>query len=172
MDISERNFEAAIEAALLANGPDAIAEPGSVREPRQPYAVSPPSIVDAGMPALAGYRKRAPEEYARAVCLLPRDVFDFLLATQPKEWAKFQARHGADARAKLLQRLAQEITTRGFLDVLRAGIKANGCTFRLASFLPSSGLNAELQTLHAADVFSVVRQLHYSQRDPGKSLDI
>ena len=89
MDISERNFEAAIEAALLANGPDAIPEPGGIREPRQPYAVSPPSIVGAGMLALGGYRKRAPEDYDRAHCLLPRDVFDFLLATQPKEWAKF-----------------------------------------------------------------------------------
>jgi type I restriction enzyme R subunit len=73
---------------------------------------------------------------------------------------------------KLLQRLAQELAGRGTLDVLRTGIKANGCTFRLAYFLPSSGLNSDLQTLHAANVFSIVRQLHYSQRDPGKSLDL
>src|SRR5258707_1200668 len=71
MDISERNFEATIEAALLANGPDAFVEPGVMRESRQPYAVSPPSIVGAGMPALGGYRKRAPEEYDRGLCLLP-----------------------------------------------------------------------------------------------------
>src|SRR5260370_28344356 len=107
MDISERNFEATIEAALLANGPDAFVEPGVMRESRQPYVVSPPSIVGAGMPALGGYRKRAPEEYDRAHCLLSRDVFDFLHATQPKEWTKFQAQHGPDARPKLLQRLSQ-----------------------------------------------------------------
>jgi type I restriction enzyme R subunit len=35
-----------------------------------------------------GYRKRLPEDYDRALCLLPRDVVDFVLATQPKEWRK------------------------------------------------------------------------------------
>jgi len=32
MDISERGFEEAIEAALLLDGPDALAEAGAVRD--------------------------------------------------------------------------------------------------------------------------------------------
>jgi len=172
MDISERNLEATIEATLLANGADAVPGHGTFSEPRERYAAFSLAQAGEGVPVLGGYRKRAPEDYDRALCLLPRDVLDFLLATQPKEWAKFQTQHGADAKPKLFQRLAQELTTRGTLDVLRTGIKANGCTFRLAYFLPSSGLNPELQTLHAANVFSIVRQLHYSQRDPNKSLDL
>jgi len=31
--------------------------------------------------AAGGYRKREPEEYDRSLCLLPRDVLDFVLAT-------------------------------------------------------------------------------------------
>src|SRR5258708_12302577 len=98
MDISERNFEATIEAALLANGPDAIPEPGDIREPHQPYEVSPPSIVGAGMLALGGYRKRAPEDYDRGLCLLPRHVFDFLLPTHPTHRPKFRPHHAPHAR--------------------------------------------------------------------------
>ena len=46
-----------------------------------------------------------------------------------------------------------------------------GCKFRLAYFRPASGLNEETRRLHAANLFSVVRQLHYSEKN-NKSLDI
>ncbi len=39
---------------------------------------------------------RRPEEYDRALCLLPRDVVEFVLATQPREWV---VRNGLGARA-------------------------------------------------------------------------
>ena len=40
----------------------------------------------------------------------------------------------------------------------------SGCNFRLAYFQPASGLNEELQRLHAANLFAVVRQLHFSDK--------
>jgi len=55
--------------------------------------------------------------------------------------------------------------------VLRDGIKDTGCKFRLAYFRPSSGLNPELQQRYEANLFSVVRQLHYSEKNEN-SLDI
>jgi len=71
--ISEQAFEAAIECELLQNGPDAcgtdaadIAEIGE--QPPAPWGDTPPG----------GYRKRAPEVYDRTLCLLPRDVVDFV----------------------------------------------------------------------------------------------
>lgn len=74
--ISERAFEAAIECGLFQYGPDACAgDATAVRETSPPYGESPPG----------GYRKRKPEDYDRALCLLPRDALDFVLATQPKE---------------------------------------------------------------------------------------
>ena len=76
VEISERAFEEAIECALLQHGPDAC--PGdstTVRETPSPYGDTLPG----------GYRKRQPEDYDRTLCLLPRDVVDFVLATQPKE---------------------------------------------------------------------------------------
>lgn len=55
-----------------------------------------------------------------------------------------------------------EIERRGALDVLRNGVKDSGCKFRLAYFRPSSGLNEEVERLHAANIFAVVRQVRYS----------
>src|SRR5262245_34708226 len=161
-EISERAFEEAIECGLLQHGPDACAgDVTAVHETPPPYGESLPG----------GYRKRRPEDYDRALCLLPRDVVDFVLATQPKEWKKLEQHHGAAVREQFLKRLAAEIGRRGALDVLRNGIKDSGCKFNLAYFRPASGLNEETRRLHAANLFAVVRQLRYSATSEN-SLDL
>jgi type I restriction enzyme R subunit len=149
-DISERSFEEAIECGLRQHGPDACTgDTTSVRETPPPYGDTPPG----------GYHKRLPEDYDRALCLLPRDVVDFVLATQPKEWQKLAQHHGAAVKEQFLTRLAGEIERRGALDVLRQGIKDLGCKFRVAYFRPASGLNEETRRLHAANLFAAVRQV-------------
>ena len=162
-DISERAFEAAIECALLRNGPDACPDDAAaVRE-------SAPEFGDEPLPG--GYLRRRPEDYDRGLCLIPTDVVDFLLATQPKVWEKLKQHHGADVKPRFLGRLSREIARRGALDVLRNGVKDSGCKFRLAYFRPASGLNEELQRLHAANLFAVVRQLRFSELGE-QSLDL
>jgi type I restriction enzyme R subunit len=161
-EVSERSFEEAIECGLLQYGPDACAgDATGVRETPAPYGDTPPG----------GYGKRRPEDYDRALCLLPRDVVDFVLATQPREWQKLAQHHGAAVKEQFLRRLAAEIERRGALDVLRQGIKDSGCKFQLAYFRPASGLNEETRRLHAANLFAVVRQLRYSAKNE-KNLDL
>jgi type I restriction enzyme R subunit len=156
VEVSERSFEEAIECGLLRYGPDACAGgEHAVREMPAPYGDTPPG----------GYRKRKPDDYDRTLCLLPRDVVDFILATQPKDWKKLEQHHGAGVREQFLKRLAAEIERRGALDVLRNGIRDSGCKFRLAYFRPASGLNEETRRLHAANLFAVVRQVRYSTRN-------
>ncbi len=161
-EISERAFEDAIECALLEYGPDAcVGAANAIRKVSPPYSNTPPG----------GYHKRRPEDYDRALCLMPRDVVDFVLATQPKEWQKLAQHHGAAVKEQFLKRLSAEIERRGALDVLRNGIKDSGCKFRLAYFRPASGLNEETQRLHAANIFAIVRQLRYSEKSE-QSLDL
>ena len=162
LEISERAFEEAIECALLRHGPDACPEHTMAVQESSPAG-------DAG--PTGGYLKRQPEEYNRKLCLIQGDVLDFLLATQPKEWQKLKQHHGAEAKTNFLGRLSREIARRGALDVLRNGVKDSGCKFRLGYFRPASGLNEELQRLHAANIFSVVRQLRFSEKS-GQSLDL
>jgi type I restriction enzyme R subunit len=160
--VAERSFEEAIECSLLRHGPDACAgEATAVRETPPTYGDTPPG----------SYRRRLPQEYDRALCLIGRDVVDFILATQPKEWEKLKQHYEAAVKEQFLKRLASEIERRGALDVLRLGIKDSGCKFRLAYFRPASGLNDETRRLHAANLFAIVRQLHYSKKNE-KSLDL
>ena len=162
-DISERAFEQAIERALLQHGPDAhLDEATELREPALSFGDEPQP---------GGYHKRRPDDYDRSLCLIPVDVLDFLLATQPKEWTKLKQHYGADVKPRFLGRLSREITRRGALDVLRNGVRDSGCKFRLAYFQPASGLNEELQRLHAANLFAVVRQLHFSEKTE-ESIDL
>jgi len=163
VEVSERSFEAAIECGLLAFGPDACAgDPNRAKQELPPYGEAVPG----------GYRRRKPEEYDRGLCLVPRDVVDFVLATQPKDWERLKQHHGSAVREEFLKRLASEIARRGALDVLRTGVKDSGCKFRLAYFRPASGLNEETRRLHAANLFSVVRQVHYSEKNEKLSLDL
>ena len=158
-EISERSFEDAIECALLAHGPDACAgDATAVSETMPAFGDTPPG----------GYYRRRTTDYDTALCLVSRDVVDFVLGTQPKEWQKLAQHHGTAVKEQFLKRLASEIERRSALDVLRNGIKDSGCKFRLAYFRPASGLNEETRRLHAANIFAVVRQLYFHPSEPGK----
>lgn len=166
VEIAERRFEDAIECGLLRYGPDEC--PGEARAIRD--------AVRSGSFLPGGYLRRRTKDYEPQLCLLPDDVIDFVLATQPREWKKFTEHHGAAASEQFLKRVAMEIERRGALDVLRNGVKDSGCKFRLAYFRPASGLNQDTKRLHAANLFSVVRQLYYRPSQPsakdGPSLDL
>lgn len=164
VDTSEKDFEGTIETLLLAGGPDDLTPEGEQLALREPTA--------GGDFVPGGYHRRSDADYDRALCLVPREVLAFIYATQPKTWEKFQKTlQGSDAKERLLRRLASEIERRGTLEVLRRGIKCDRARFKLAYFQPSSTLNEALRTLYQANIFSVVRQLRYSQQN-NKSLDL
>ena len=160
---TEQAFESAIECALLHGGPGACPHhQAEVREPSAPYALS----FEPG-----GYHRRTSADYDRDLGLIPKDVTDFLVASQPKEWRQLRQHRGAGHQDQFLNRLSAELSRRGVVDVLRNGVKDSGCKFDLAYFRPASGLNEETRRLHATNLFAVVRQLHYSTQNE-KSLDL
>ncbi|HEY6287287.1 MAG TPA: type I restriction endonuclease [Ktedonobacteraceae bacterium] len=171
MDISEKNLEDTIEQVLLSSPPPAVqSTPQGIHLPSPLYGAGTSKLTPDNV-APGGYCKHTSEEYDKALCLIPEDVLNFIYATQPKEWDKFKKQHEGDARTPFLQRLASELRTRGTLHVLRKGIKANGCRFQLVYFIPSSGLNYDLLNLYGANLFSEIRQLHYSEKN-NNSLDL
>ncbi len=166
VEVSERSLEEEIERSLLQYGPDAYVESslGQASELRE--SVSPG---DDNAPG--GYHKRLPQEYDRSLRLIPRDVLDFVIATQAREWSRLKEHYGAEAKEKFLKRLSREIERRGALDVLRTEVKDAGCKFRLAYFRPATGLNEETRRLYEANLFSAVRQLRYSDTNEN-SIDL
>jgi type I restriction enzyme R subunit len=102
-EISERSFEDTMESALLQYGPDAtVNDRMAFREDALPYGDAMPG----------GYHQRLPEDYDRSLCLIPRDVIDFVLATQPKEWEKLKQHYGTSVREQFLKRLSAEVARR------------------------------------------------------------
>ena len=75
------------------------------------------------------------------------------------------------ARQKFLARLQGEITRRGVIDVLRHGIKHGALSFDLFYGTPSPE-NAKAVARHAANRFSITRQLHYSREETKRALDL
>jgi type I restriction enzyme, R subunit len=161
VDISERSFEASIETALLAGGPDAT--PGSTG------LAEPPASYGTYLPG--GFRKRAPGQYDPLLCLDPAMVVAFVQATQPKRWEELAKHDGGEVKEQFVRRLSAEVGKRGVLDVLRKGVKDMGVGFDMAYFRPSSGLSPDRQMLYEGNIFTVVRQLRYSTRNDN-SIDL
>src|SRR5262245_42169080 len=113
----------------------------------------------------AHYRERSPTAYDKALCLDPGPLIDFIQATQPQEWQKFIDQHGLeDAKPAFLKRVSQAIETDGTVIVLRQGIKASGCRFKLAFFQPETTLNPDTEVLYQANQFTFARQLVYTEK--------
>ncbi|MEV5823364.1 type I restriction endonuclease [Micromonospora haikouensis] len=114
---------------------------------------------------VAGYLCGAAANYDRHLGVDTAELFAFIGATQPDEWAKLLAYHGNDpdvAQRQFAQYLARQIDERGPLDVLRRGVKDKGILIRLAYFKPAHAITDDALTLYRANRLTVTRQLAYS----------
>ncbi len=111
-----------------------------------------------------GYLKSAKADYDLAVALDRAQVLAFVQDTQPKEWARLVAVHGATVEDKVIARLAKELDARGTLDVLRRGITDYGVKVAMAYFRPATRLAPETLELYTKNRVSVTRQLRYSPK--------
>lgn len=105
------------------------------------------------------------ELYDRAYALWPQDLMAWVQETQPKSWEALFNMHGEAAGAKLMERLRQQLDTRGTLDVLRHGFEVLGLRqpVQLAQFRPAHTLNGEILAKYRANRLRVVRQVRYSK---------
>ena len=72
----------------------------------------------------------------------------------------------------MVKRVADEITARGTVDVLRGVVKDTGVTFRVAAFAPANGLTPLLWQQYEANRLGIVRQVHHSESAPQDSVDM
>ena len=95
----------------------------------------------------------------------------FLETTQPKVVEDLNLLVEGPSRQQFLGRLQGEITKRGVVDVLRKGIKHGPAHVDLLYGTPTPG-NLTAQHFFKANLFSVTRQLHYSQDQTALALDL
>jgi type I restriction enzyme R subunit len=120
------------------------------------------------------WEKLDPAAYDVRLGLFPDELVTFFSASQPDGWAELCKRLGGEitARNKIAKRVADEITSRGTIDVLRGTIKDTGVTLRVAAFAPANGLTPSLGKRYEANRLGIVRQLHHSESAPNDSLDL
>jgi len=109
-----------------------------------------------------GFKTKHFSEYDRTQCLLVSDLLEFIKNTQPDNWGKLKEIYEDQVEAKVKSRISSEISTRGILDVIRNRVVDRGVYLDLCFFKPKSSLNPEHQSLYQKNIFTVVRQLHYS----------
>jgi len=119
-----------------------------------------------------GYHKRGNENYNKAACLDPELTLKFIHDTQEKEWKKFQRVYGEQTERKFFYRLVNEIEKKGTINVLRNGFKDAGCYFKLFYPKPNTHKNPDLFEKFEKNIFSVIDELEYEQKEDGKRLDL
>ncbi len=119
----------------------------------------------------SGYVAGSPSDYDRDSAVDLVKLTAFLRATQADTADTLDLDNDGPTRAKFLARLQGEIAKRGVIDVLRNGIKHGPVSIDLFYGAPSAG-NESAAKLHAANIFSVTRQLRYSKDSTALSLDM
>lgn len=118
-----------------------------------------------------GYIAVDPSGFDRERAIFPTTVLTFIQQTQPKEWTKLEALHGAKTGDQILSDLCKWIDVNGSLATLRHGFKCYGRTLHVAYFKAAHELNPELEERYAKNRLGLTRQLRYSTRSE-KSLDV
>ncbi|MCY4445509.1 MAG: DEAD/DEAH box helicase family protein [Rhodobacteraceae bacterium] len=112
-----------------------------------------------------GYSSIISSEYDRNLCLIPIKVINFIRLTQPNNWLRLQEIYNQDVENKVLTRISSEISKRGIIDVLRNQVVDRSINLNLCYFKPKSDLNPDHFNLYQSNHFTVVRQLHYSNKN-------
>ncbi|MEI6177696.1 MAG: type I restriction endonuclease [Verrucomicrobiota bacterium] len=119
----------------------------------------------------AGYSPVEADGFDRERAIFPEAVLDFIRSTQPKEWAKLEALHGAQTGEQILTDLCKWMDAHGSLATIRHGFKCYGRTLRVAFFKAAHEMNPELEERYAANRLGITRQLRFSNSSE-KSLDV
>ncbi len=111
-----------------------------------------------------GYMAVDKAGFDRERAIFPEVALAFIRETQPKEWGKLEALHGAKTGDLVLVDLCRWMDAHGSLATLRHGFKCFGRTLRVAFFKAAHGLNPELEARYKANRVGITRQLAYSRR--------
>jgi type I restriction enzyme R subunit len=98
-------------------------------------------------------------------------LFRFLISTQNIEITELRILENEIEKKKFLDRLSKKISDFGIIEVLRKGFKYKNKKLELFMVRPSEG-NEEAKKEHEKNIFSVTRQLKYSDEFGKLALDM
>lgn len=129
------------------------------------------SIIVGSLVAEAEYIQGNSSDYDRDYAVDIPKLAAFIKDTQPKEFESLSLESDNPRRTKFLNRLQGEIAKRGVIDVLRTGIQDGAVNLQLFYGTPSDK-NPNAIELFKRNIFSVTRQLQYSNDNTRLALDM
>lgn len=118
-----------------------------------------------------GYEQGCNADYNREYAIDETRLFRFLNNTQANNMEKLSVEKSEIKKKQFLNRLQSEITKRGIIDVLRNGVKIYPANF-IMFYLTPTQKNVQTKNLFEQNIFSVIRQLRYSQDSKKLALDM
>ncbi|MPB36711.1 type I restriction endonuclease subunit R [Campylobacter upsaliensis] len=116
-----------------------------------------------------GYIKRESKDYDKSLGM-DKELFErFLQSTQAKALQELEKRNIKEQ--ELLNKVASQIRRRGILKALQAHIEIMGVKLFLAYPKPNSSANPQALENYKKNIFSITRQLYFSEKN-NKSLDM
>ncbi|EAI6710392.1 type I restriction endonuclease subunit R [Campylobacter upsaliensis] len=116
-----------------------------------------------------GYIKRESKDYDKSLGV-DRELFlNFLHSTQAKTLQELEIR--GIKEQELLKRIFSQIQDKGIVKALQAGVKIRDITIKLAHPKPNSSNNPQAIEDYNKNIFSITRQLYFSEKN-NKSLDM
>lgn len=162
---NEQALEACIERALAGISREALKEQtGSSYQVA--LKLSAQYLTDTGH----GYQLGWSSDYDREFAVDAAKFWGFLETTQPEELAKLKDQ--PNWQRLVLEYLNKRIKKYGILKLLKNGLSINDAHFTLLYSAPYNDINPEVAANFERNIFSVTRQLYYSQTDTKLSIDL
>lgn len=118
-----------------------------------------------------GYEEGSNVDYNVEYAIDETRLFRFLSSTQPDQMEKLGVETSPQKRLQFLNRLRNEISNRGIIDVLRNGIHVYPVDLILFYLTPTEN-NEKAKEMFGMNIFSVTRQLKYSSAPQNLALDL
>ncbi|EJB7516983.1 type I restriction endonuclease subunit R [Campylobacter upsaliensis] len=116
-----------------------------------------------------GYIKRESKDYDKSLCM-DKELFErFLQSTQAKALQELEKRNIKEQA--LLKRVVSQIQDKGILKALQSHIEIMGVKLFLAYPKPNLSANPQALENYEKNIFSITRQLYFSEKN-NKSLDM
>lgn len=118
-----------------------------------------------------GYEQGTNADYNREYAIDETRLFRFLNETQPDAMVKLGVFKSDMKRKQFLNRLQGEIAKRGIIDVLRNGVNVYPANLIMFYLTPTEN-NTKAKEMFEKNIFSVTRQLMYSNDSTRLALDM
>ena len=116
------------------------------------------------------YEPGDPADFDREFAIDREKFWRFLELTQPDELNKLRTR--PNWQRLVLERLNRKIQRDGIVKVLKSGLHIDDAYLTLLYSLPYNTINPEVTQNFQNNIFSVTRQVHYSEQNPALSVDM